>query len=46
MLGRDADDRLGAAYCRDAQQTPGLEGEFRVKCCSEWFNSASDLAVV
>lgn len=28
-------------YCADAQMTPGLEGEFRVKCCSEWFNSAS-----
>jgi phage terminase large subunit-like protein len=23
-------------YCLDAQQTPGLEGEFRVKCCSQW----------
>jgi phage terminase large subunit-like protein len=28
-------------YCLDAQQTPGLEGEFRVKCCSEWANAAS-----
>jgi phage terminase large subunit-like protein len=28
-------------YAIDAQQTPGLEGEFRVKCCSEWFNRAS-----
>lgn len=27
-------------YCRDAQQTPGLEGEFRVKVCSEWMQSA------
>jgi phage terminase large subunit-like protein len=28
-------------HCLDAQQTPGLEGEFRVKCCSEWQNAAS-----
>jgi len=28
-------------YCLDAQQTPGLEGEFKVKCCSQWANSAS-----
>lgn len=27
-------------YCSDAQQTPGLEGEFRVKVCSEWLQSA------
>jgi len=27
-------------YCADAQQTPGLEGEFRVKVCSEWLQSA------
>jgi len=26
-------------YCRDAQQTPQLESEFRVKVCSEWLNS-------
>lgn len=28
-------------YCLDAQQTPGAEAEFRVKCCSEWQNAAS-----
>jgi len=28
-------------YCQDAQQTPGLEGEFRVKVCSQWLQSAS-----
>jgi len=28
-------------YCTDAQQTPGLEAEFRVKCCSEWANAAA-----
>lgn len=27
--------------CLDAQQTPGLEGEFRVKCCSQWHSAAS-----
>jgi phage terminase large subunit-like protein len=28
-------------YCADAQQTPGLEGEFRVKVCSQWMQAAS-----
>lgn len=28
-------------YCQDAQQTPGIEGEFRVKACSQWMQSAS-----
>lgn len=28
-------------YCTDSQQTPGLEGEFRVKVCSEWMQSSS-----
>lgn len=28
-------------YCRDAQQAPGLEGEFRVKTCCLWAQSAS-----
>lgn len=28
-------------YCMDAQQTPETEGEFRVKMCSEWMQSAS-----
>jgi phage terminase large subunit-like protein len=28
-------------YCLDAQQTPGLEAEFRVKCCSQWANAGS-----
>lgn len=27
--------------CIDAQQTPGLESEFRVKVCSEWMQAAS-----
>ena len=46
---RKANPMLGVAplleqlrrHCLDAQQTPGLEGEFRVKCCSEWQNAAS-----
>ena len=29
-----------AQYCQDAQQTPGIEGEFRVKCCSLWAQAA------
>lgn len=28
-------------YCTDAQQTPGLEGEFRVKVCSQWMQGSS-----
>jgi phage terminase large subunit-like protein len=28
-------------YCADAQMTPGLEAEFRVKVCSEWLNAAA-----
>ncbi len=28
-------------YCLDAQQTPGLEAEFRVKCCSQWAHAGS-----
>ena len=28
-------------YCQDAQQTPGMEAEFRVKVCSQWLQSAT-----
>jgi phage terminase large subunit-like protein len=28
-------------YCADAEQTPGLEGEFRTKVCSEWLSSSA-----
>ena len=28
-------------YCLDAQQTPALEGEFKVKVCSLWLSSSS-----
>jgi phage terminase large subunit-like protein len=30
-------------YCTDAQMTPGLEGEFQVKVCSRWLQSARGL---
>lgn len=29
------------SYCDDAQATPGLEAEFRVKVCSQWAHAAS-----
>lgn len=29
------------SYCADAQATPGLEAEFRVKVCSQWANAAA-----
>jgi phage terminase large subunit-like protein len=41
MLGVTPTIEWMRQYCADAQQTPGLEAEFRVKCCSEWFNAAS-----
>jgi phage terminase large subunit-like protein len=41
MLGITPTREWLQRYCLDAQQTPGLEAEFRVKCCSEWFNAAS-----
>jgi len=28
-------------YATDAEQTPGLQGEFRTKICSEWLQSAT-----
>lgn len=28
-------------FCLDAQQTPGMEGEFRVKVCSQWMQSST-----
>lgn len=28
-------------WCLDAQQVPGQEGEFRVKACSQWMQSAT-----
>jgi phage terminase large subunit-like protein len=40
MLGVTPRREWVERYCGDAQQTPGLEGEFRVKVCSEWLQSA------
>jgi phage terminase large subunit-like protein len=28
-------------YCADAQQTPGMQGEFETKVCNRWLHSAS-----
>ena len=41
MLGITPSRAWVEQYCLDAQQTPGLEAEFRVKVCSEWSNAAS-----
>jgi phage terminase large subunit-like protein len=40
MIGTTPTREWVQAYCADAQLTPGLEGEFRVKVCSEWLQSA------
>lgn len=41
MLGVTPTREWVRSYCTDARQTPGLEGEFRVKVCSQWMQSAS-----
>jgi phage terminase large subunit-like protein len=41
MIGITPSYEWVRSYCADAQATPGLEGEFRVKVCSEWANAAS-----
>jgi phage terminase large subunit-like protein len=41
MLGVSPTLEFVRSYCMDATQTPGLEGEFRVKVCSQWMQSAS-----
>jgi len=40
MLGVTPTLEFLRSYCMDAKQTPGLEGEFRVKVCSQWMQSA------
>lgn len=40
MIGVTPTIEWVTSYCADAQQTPGLEGEFRVKVCSQWLQSA------
>jgi phage terminase large subunit-like protein len=41
MLGVTPTLQWVRSYCTDAKQTPGLEGEFRVKVCSQWTQSAA-----
>jgi phage terminase large subunit-like protein len=41
MIGISPKFDYVSKYCQDAQQAPGLEGEFRVKVCNEWAQSAS-----
>lgn len=41
MLGVTPTLEYVQRYAMDAKQTPGLEGEFRVKMCSQWMQSAS-----
>lgn len=41
MLGKTPTIDYVRRYCKDAQQTQELEGEFRVKLCSQWMQSAS-----
>jgi phage terminase large subunit-like protein len=40
MLGITPTVDWVTSYCADAQMTPGLEGEFKVKVCSQWLQSA------
>jgi phage terminase large subunit-like protein len=40
MIGITPTREWVQAYCADAQQTSGLEGEFRIKVCSQWLQSA------
>jgi phage terminase large subunit-like protein len=41
MLGVSPTVEYVRKYCQDAQQAPGLEGEFKVKVCNLWAQSAS-----
>lgn len=41
MIGITPSYEWVRSYCADAQATPGLEAEFRVKVCSQWANAAS-----
>lgn len=41
MIGISPTRDYVAKYCADAQQAPGLEGEFKVKVCNQWAASAS-----
>ncbi len=41
MLGITPTLNYAKTYCLDAQQTPGLEGEFKTKICNLWLQSAT-----
>lgn len=41
MLGITPSLEWVTTYCTDARQNPGLEGEFKVKVCSIWSQSAT-----
>ena len=41
MLGISPTLEWVRTYCQDARQAPGLEGEFKVKVCNLWQQSAS-----
>jgi phage terminase large subunit-like protein len=41
MLGKTPTIDYVRRYCKDAQQTQELEGEFRVKLCSQWMQSSA-----
>lgn len=41
MIGVSPKFEYVEKYCLDAQQVPGVEGEFRVKICSQWMQSSS-----
>lgn len=41
MLGITPKVQWMRQYCEQAKKSPGLEGEFRTKCCNQWLTSAS-----
>jgi phage terminase large subunit-like protein len=41
MIGTTPTMEYVLRYCADAQQTPGMQGEFETKVCNRWLHSAS-----
>lgn len=41
MIGITPTQEYVRRYCTDAQQTPGMQGEFQTKICNTWLHSAS-----
>lgn len=41
MIGISPTVAFVQRYCVDAQQTPGMQGEFETKMCNRWLHSAS-----